>query len=204
MVSFCPFKVQGTKGQTSVHTLVRFFVCGMIGRFRDKEIIMKKCLFALLLISTSLGQDILITQAGTKYDGKMLEVRHDKIEFQAEGMISAQTIPMKTIESLVLSDGTEVVINGYLVKSDLIKEPESALVKSDNFEDELSLNLSNVGGILIGVSGILMYSNNQRTLKENPSPKEQTDFYDKTKSNLDLSYILLTLGGALIAIDNLL
>ena len=31
----------------------------------DKEIIMKKCLFALILISTSLGQDILITQAGT-------------------------------------------------------------------------------------------------------------------------------------------
>ena len=165
---------------------------------------MKKCFFALILISTSLGQDILITQAGTKYDGKMLEVRHDKIEFQAEGMISAQTIPMKTIESLVLSDGTEVVINGYLVKSDLIKEPESALVKSDNFEDELSLNLSNVGGILIGVSGILMYSNNQRTPKDDASPKEQTDFYDKTKSNLDLSYILLTLGGALIAIDNLL
>ena len=113
----------------------------------------------------------------------MLEVRHDKIEFQAEGMISAQTISIKTIESLVLSDGTEVVINGYLVKNDLIKESESDLIKkSDNFEDELSLNLSNVGGILIGVSGILMYSNNQRTLKENPSPKEQTNFIDKTKS----------------------
>ena len=143
----------------------------------------------------------------------MLEVRQDKIEFQAEGMISAPTISMKTIESLVLSDGTEVVINGYLVKSDLIKESESDLIKesesdlikkSDNFEDELSLNLSNVGGILIGVSGILMYSNNQRTLKDDASPKEQTDFYDKTKSNLDLSYILLTLGGALIALDNLL
>ena len=96
----------------------------------------------------------------------MLEVRHDKIEFQAEGMISAQTISIKTIESLVLSDGTEVVINGYLVKNDLIKESESDLIKkSDNFEDELSLNLSNIGDILVGVSGILMYSNNQRTLK---------------------------------------
>ena len=80
-----------------------------------------------------------------------------KIEFQAEGMISAQTIPMKTIESLVLSDGTEVVTNGYLVKSDLIKEPESALVKSDNFEDELPLNLSYVGGILIGVSNLNVF-----------------------------------------------
>ena len=49
-----------------------------------------------------------------------------------------------------------------------------------------------------------MYSNNQRTLKENPSDKEKTDFVYKTKSNLDLAYILLTLGGALIALDNLL
>ncbi|MBI86657.1 MAG: hypothetical protein CMG63_01120 [Candidatus Marinimicrobia bacterium] len=53
---------------------------------------MKKYLFALILISTSLGQDILITQAGTKYQGKMLEVEYDKIQFQAEGMISAQTV----------------------------------------------------------------------------------------------------------------
>ena len=159
---------------------------------------MKKCLFALILISTSLGKDILITQAGTKYDGKMLEVRHDKIEFQAEGMISAQTISIKTIESLVLSDGTEVVINGYLVQSDLIKESESDLIKkSDNFEDELSLNLSNIGGSLIGVSGILMYSINQNTLKENLSSKD----IEKSKSNLNLAYILLTLGGALIALD---
>ena len=98
-----------------------------------------------------------------------------------------------------------MVINGYLVKSDLIKESESDLIKkSDNFEDELSLNLSNVGGILIGVSGILMYSNNQRTLKDDASPKEIDDFGDKSKSNTDLAYILLTLGGGLIVLANLL
>ena len=113
-------------------------------------------------------------------------------------MISAQTISIKTIESLVLSDGTEVVINGYLVQSDLIKESESDLIKkSDNFEDELSLNLSNIGGSLIGVSGILMYSINQNTLKENLSSKD----IEKSKSNLNLAYILLTLGGGLIALD---
>ena len=32
IVSFCPFKVQGTKGQTSAHTFVGFFVYEMMGR----------------------------------------------------------------------------------------------------------------------------------------------------------------------------
>ena len=32
IVSFCPFKVQGTKGQTSAHTFVGFFVYEMMSR----------------------------------------------------------------------------------------------------------------------------------------------------------------------------
>ena len=42
-----------------------------------------------------------------------------------------------------------------------------------------------------------MYSINQNTLKENLSSKD----IEKSKSNLNLAYILLTLGGALIALD---
>ena len=147
-----------------------------------------------MLVSISLGQDILITKMGTEYKGKMLEAGYYKVQFQAEGMKSAQRVGIETIKSLVLSDGTEVVRNGYLVKKD-------SITKADNFEKIKSLKLSNVGGILIGVSGILLYSNNQRTPKENSSLKETEDFIDKSKSNADLAYVLLTLGGALIAID---
>ena len=43
-----------------------------------------------------------------------------------------------------------------------------------------------------------MYSNNQKTLKDNASKKEMEDFNDKT--NADLAFVLLTLGGALIAL----
>ena len=109
-------------------------------------------------------------------------------------MKSAQSVRIETIKSLVLSDGTEVVKNGYLIKRDSIK-------KSDNFDILKSFKISNVGGILIGFSGILLYSNNQRTLKDNASKKEMEDFNNKTKSNADLAFVLLTLGGALIALD---
>ena len=138
--------------------------------------------------------DILITKMGTEYKGKMLEAGYYKVQFQAEGMKSAQSVRIETIKSLVLSDGTEVVKNGYLIKRDSIK-------KSDNFDILKSFKISNVGGILIGFSGILLYSNNQRTPKDNASIKEIEDFNDKTKSNADLAFVLLTLGGALIALD---
>ena len=138
--------------------------------------------------------DILITKMGTEYKGKMLEAGYYKVQFQAEGMKSAQSVRIETIKSLVLSDGTEVVKDGYLIKRDSIK-------KSDNFDILKSFKISNVGGILIGFSGILLYSNNQRTPKDNASIKEMEDFNDKTKSNADLAFVLLTLGGALIALD---
>ena len=155
---------------------------------------MRKCLFTILLVSNSLAMDILITKMGTEYKGKMLEAGYYKVQFQAEGMKSAQSVRIETIKSLVLSDGTEVVKNGYLIKRDSIK-------KSDNFDILKSFKISNVGGILIGFSGILLYSNNQRTLKDNASKKEMEDFNNKTKSNADLAFVLLTLGGALIALD---
>ena len=158
------------------------------------ENFVRKCLFTILLVSNSLAMDILITKMGTEYKGKMLEAGYYKVQFQAEGMKSAQSVRIETIKSLVLSDGTEVVKNGYLIKRDSIK-------KSDNFDKIKFFNISNVGGILIGFSGILLYSNNQRTPKDNASIKEMEDFNDKTKSNADLAFVLLTLGGALIALD---
>ena len=155
---------------------------------------MRKCLFTILLVSISLGQDVLITKMGTEYKGKMLEAGYYKVQFQAEGMKSAQSVRIETIKSLVLSDGTEVVKNGYFIKRDSIK-------KSDNFDKIKFFNISNVGGILIGFSGILLYLYNQKTPKDNALEKERDDFYDKANSNADLAFVLLTIGGALIALD---
>ena len=151
-------------------------------------------MFTILLVSISLSKDGLITKAGIEYKGKMLEAGYYKVQFQAEGMKSAQSVRVETIKILVLSDGTEVVKNGYFIKRNSIK-------KSANIDILKSFNISNVGGILIGFSWILLYLNNQKTLKDNASEKEREDFYDKTKSNADLAFVLLIIGDALIALD---
>ena len=65
---------------------------------------------------------------------------------------------------------------------------------------EMSNFFSNVGGALIGISGILLYFNNQRTIDENSSIEEIENFADKSKSSADLAFVLITIGGALIAI----
>ena len=150
-------------------------------------------MFTILLVSISLSKDGLITKAGIEYKGKMLEAGYYKVQFQAEGMKSAQSVRVETIKILVLSDGTEVVKNGYFIKRNSIK-------KSANIDILKSFNISNVGGILIGFSWILLYLNNQKTLKDNASEKEREDFYDKTKSNADLAFVLLIIGNALIAL----
>ena len=118
---------------------------------------MRKCLFTIILVSVGLGQDTLMTMTGTKYEGKMLEAGHYKVKFQVEGMKSAQVVGIETIKSLVLSDGTQVVKNGYLSKRDYLVTKD-LLKKSGNFQ-KITSNLSNIGGILIGVSGILLYLN---------------------------------------------
>jgi hypothetical protein len=48
-----------------------------------------------------------------------------------------------------------------------------------------------------------MYSTNQVKKPDfDATVEEQKEFIDKQKSNFDLSYLLLTVGGILIAIDN--
>ena len=65
-----------------------------------------------------------------------------------------------------------------------------------------SFGLSSIGGALIGLSGIILYTNNQRTMSDDMTLDEIQDFSDKTKSNTDFSYIMLLIGGLLIAFDN--
>ena len=56
---------------------------------------------------------------GTKYKGKMLEAGYYKVQFQPEGMKSAQSVRID--KSLVLLMVPRVE-NGSLIKGDLIKK----------------------------------------------------------------------------------
>ena len=96
----------------------------------------------------------------------------------------------KTIKSLILDDGTVVINRGYFIED------------SESLENGKKLNITAIGGSLIGLSGMILYLNNQRTIDEEITLDELEEFADRTKSNSDLAFIFLTLGGFLIAIDN--
>jgi len=150
----------------------------------------------LLLITISFGQDILTTNQGNEYKGEMIGAGHYIIRFKAEEMPSIQNVKTESIKSLILSDGTEVVRNGYLVRRN------STLTKENLLKELKGLNLSTIGGVMIGGAGALLYFNNRKTLNENATLEEIDNFADEQKSTAELSYILLAIGGFLIAIDN--
>ena len=152
---------------------------------------MKKTLLILIILFTNIfSQDILITTKGTEYKGEFISKTDNSISFKAERMLNAQNIQIETIESLILADGTAVIKNGYFIED------------GESLKDGKKITPSKIGGSLIGLSGVLMYSTNQKTLNSDATPEEQEEYLDKQKSNFDLSYLLLTVGGFLIAIDN--
>jgi len=152
---------------------------------------MKKTLLILIILFTNIfSQDILITTKGTEYKGEFISKTDNSISFKAERMLNAQNIQIETIESLILADGTAVIKNGYFIED------------GESLKDGKKITPSTIGGSLIGLTGVLMYSTNQKTLNSDATLKEVENFYDEIKSNFDLSYLLLTVGGILIAIDN--
>ena len=165
---------------------------------------MRKCLFTILLVSTSLGQDVLITKMGTEYKGKMLEVGYYKIQFQAEGMKSAQSVRIENIKSLVLSDGTEVVENGSLIKGDLIKKSKEKdsgvrLTNKDDAkrqfskEEDKSNGMQKFGGLFIGVGGILITSTYQDLSDVDSDNLEKVS--DSIRIRGQIGGVLIALGG---------
>ncbi len=119
---------------------------------------------------------------GTEYKGEFISKTDNSISFKAVGMLNAQKIHIKTIERLILADGTVVIDYGYFIE------------EGESLKDRKKISLSTIGGSLIGLSGVLMYSTNQETIDLDATVEEQKEFIDKQKSNFDLSYLLLTLG----------
>ena len=157
---------------------------------------MKKTLLILIILFTNIfSQDILITMKGTEYKGEFISKTDNSISFKAVGMLNAQKIHIKTIERLILADGTVVIDYGYFIE------------EGESLKDRKKISLSTIGGSLIGLSGVLMYSMSQREFDSDLPSGEERDKkmkeYDEiTTSYSELSYVLLAVGGFLIAIDN--
>ena len=53
---------------------------------------------------------------GTEYKGEFISKTDNSISFKAVGMLNAQKIHIKTIERLILADGTVVIDYGYFIE----------------------------------------------------------------------------------------
>ena len=121
---------------------------------------MRKLLSALLLTSFLFGQDKLITVSGSTYEGEYTERTENGVMFQVDGALNPQEIALSKVDRLILSDGTLLIDYGEFTdgtkKVDVSKEEPS---KSGS-----GFGVRKIGGLLIGISGVMLMSINNRVL----------------------------------------
>ena len=158
---------------------------------------MRKLLSALLLTSFLFGQDKLITVSGSTYEGEYLRKTENGVLFHAKGIINPQDIALTQIDRLILSDGTLFIDYGEFTdgtkKVDVSKEEPS---KSGS-----GFGVRKVGGLLIGISGYMLYSISMNKLEKDATQEELIEFLREQYADRILAYILLSVGGLLIALD---
>ena len=175
---------------------------------------MKRLIISLLFVTVSFAQDVLITTKGLEYKGEFIGVNDNIISFTAVGTLYPNNIHLIEIEKLVLADGTLVIdksISEFIIADgknteqiDISKDSGFLIEDNESTEGGNLIPLSMIGGSLIGLSGFLMIINNQKTLDLNADLNETEEFTNQLKSDYDLAYFMLFLGGALIALDNFL
>ena len=158
---------------------------------------MKKLLTALLLTSFLFGQDKLITVFGSTYEGEYLRKTENGVLFHAKGLINPQDIALIQIDRLILSDGTLFIDYGEFTdgtkKVDVSKELPS---KSGS-----GFGVRKIGGLLIGISGVMLMSISIRTIEGDATIEEELEFEREQWADGSLAFTLLAVGGFLIALD---
>ena len=158
---------------------------------------MKKLLSALLLTSFLFGQDKLITVSGSTYEGEYLRKTENGVLFHAKGIINPQDIALTQIDRLILSDGTLLIDYGEF--TDGTKKVDVS--KKEPSKSGSGFGVRKIGGLLIGISGVMLMSIVNRDIDEDATQEEKDDFNQKNKSDGSLAYTLLAVGGFLIALD---
>ena len=158
---------------------------------------MKRFLPLLILTGLLFGQDKLITVSGSTYEGEYLRKTENGVLFHAKGLINPQDIALSQIDRLILSDGTLFIDYGEF--TDGTKKVE--VVKEATPKSGSSFGLRRFGGLLIGVSAIMLMSIINRDIDKDAPQEEQDDFTQKNKSDGNLAYTFLAVGGFLIALD---
>ena len=131
-------------------------------------------------------KDIIELTDGSIYQGEYVKIEAGNVFFKPEGAFGAQPIEIYKVRKLELSDGLVLIRDGTKVDSD---SPKSGS----------GFGLRNFGGLLIGVSGIMLLSINNREISSDSTIEGIDAFVDKQKNDINVAYIALAFGGFLIA-----
>ena len=145
----------------------------------------------MILTGLLFGQDkkdIIELTDGSIYQGEFIEVKNGNVYFTPEGYFGVQPIEINNVVKLELSNGLVLIRDGTKVDSD---SPKSGS----------GFGLRNCGGLLIGVSGIMLLSITNREHRFDLTIEEIDAFADKQKNDINFAYIMLAFGGLLIALD---
>ena len=150
---------------------------------------MKQFLPLMILTGLLFGQDkkdIIKLTDGSIYQGEYVKIEAGNVFFKPEGAFGTQPIEIYNVRKLELSDGLVLIRDGTKVDSD---SPKSGS----------GFGLRNFGGLLIGVSGIMLLSINNREISSDSTIEGIDAFVDKQKNDINVAYIALAFGGFLIA-----
>ena len=143
----------------------------------------------MILTGLLFGQDkkdIIELTDGSIYQGEYVKIEAGNVFFKPEGAFGTQPIEIYNVRKLELSDGLVLIRDGTKVDSD---SPKSGS----------GFGLRNFGGLLIGVSGIMLLSINNREISSDSTIEGIDAFVDKQKNDINVAYIALAFGGFLIA-----
>ena len=149
---------------------------------------MKRFLPLLMLTGLLFGQDkkdIIELTDGSIYQGEYVKIKDGNVYFRPEGSFGVQPIKIYNVVKLELSDGLVLIRDGK----------QGIFVDADSPKSGSGFGLRNFGGLLIGVSGIILFSINNREISSDSTIEEMDDFIDKQENDINLAYIALAFGG---------
>ena len=155
---------------------------------------MRHFLPLLMLTGLLFGQDkkdIIELADGTIYQGEFVEIKDGNVYFRPEGSFGVQPIEIYNVVKLELSDGLVLIRDGK----------QGIFVDADSPKSGSGFGLRNFGGLLIGVSGIILFSINNREISSDSTIEEMDNFIDKQEKDINFAYIALAFGGFLIALS---
>jgi hypothetical protein len=153
---------------------------------------MRHFLPLLMLTGLLFGQDkkdIIELADGTIYQGEFVEIKDGNVYFRPEGSFGAQPIEIYNVIKLELYHGLVLIKDGK----------QSIFVDADSPKSGSGFGLRNFGGLLIGVSGIMLLSISNRKISSDSTIEELDIFIDKQKNDVNVAYLMLAFGGFSVA-----